>query len=181
MFWVVLAWAGASLCRSTVLWLRYKQGFSTKSLAQSPASHVLENRDSLCLFRGCCVESGNGLCRGEVGEWWGGGGLLWFWKSVRVVTEPPPHRKSTSSPHPKHTKNMWQHIFTEALIRTYKLKCTVASSPLFLLLKLSTQWICTWHSRQETGNTRRPCLQGEHVMQQLRTPEKLESQESRIN
>ena len=34
MFWVALAWAGASLCRSTVLWLRYKQGFSTKRLAQ---------------------------------------------------------------------------------------------------------------------------------------------------
>lgn len=75
MFWVVLAWAGASLCTSTVLWLRYKQGIFYQTSCATAASHVEEDSGSLCLFRGCCVESGIGLCRGEWRGEEGGGGF----------------------------------------------------------------------------------------------------------
>lgn len=179
MFWVVLAWAGASLCRSTVLWLRYKQGFLYQTSCTTAASHVEENSGSLCLFRGCCVESGIGLCRGEQR---GGSGVCGSAgepgsQSGRWL-EPPSPPQADIHPTPQTHTYMWTHIFTEAHISTYEYGLHLLFSSLKLL---STVDWGRWRARQATGNTRQPCLQGQHVMQQLHTPERLEPQESRIN
>ena len=111
MFWVVLAWAGASLCRFAVLWLRYKQGFFYHTSCTTTAGHVEENSGSLCLFRGCCVESGIGLCRAEQRGGSGAGGLRFCWgawKSVRAVAEPPSPSTSRHPPHsPPNTHIMY--------------------------------------------------------------------------
>lgn len=104
------------------------------------AGHVEENSGSLCLFQGCCVESGIGLCRGEQE-----GGCSVCGSAGKPGSQSGQwlnHLLSTSW-HPPLSPNTREHTFSQKHISTYIQKLTDVCS--FLIANVSVHW------KQEDG------------------------------